>query len=92
MTSPAPKVEDLVKSALREALEKRKGAVTPTAAPVETEVSCETEEPEIKKAELHLEYNQVKFSELIGKNITFTTKSVLFPVTQTEKKVWIDES
>lgn len=36
--------------------------------------------------------DMLKFSELIGKNITFTTKSVLFPVTQTEKKVWIDES
>lgn len=32
------------------------------------------------------------FSELIGKRITFTTKSVLFPVkTNLEKKVWIDE-
>jgi hypothetical protein len=36
--------------------------------------------------------DMVKFSELIGKNITFTTKSVLFPVTHTEKKVWVDES
>jgi hypothetical protein len=36
--------------------------------------------------------DMIKFSELIGKNITFTTKSVLFPVTKTEKKVWIDES
>jgi hypothetical protein len=33
-----------------------------------------------------------QFSELVGKNITFTTKSMLFPVTKTEKKVWIDES
>lgn len=32
------------------------------------------------------------FSELIGKRIAFTTKSVLFPVkTNVEKKVWIDE-
>lgn len=36
--------------------------------------------------------DMIKFSELIGRNITFTTKSVLFPVTQTEKKVWVDES
>jgi hypothetical protein len=33
-----------------------------------------------------------KFSELVGKNITFTTKSMLYPVTKTEKKVWVDES
>jgi hypothetical protein len=33
-----------------------------------------------------------KFSELVGKNIAFTTKSMLFPVTKTEKKVWVDES
>tara|TARA_R110000868_G_scaffold372368_1_gene636197 strand:+ start:250 stop:489 length:240 start_codon:yes stop_codon:yes gene_type:complete len=32
------------------------------------------------------------FSELVGKNITFTTKSMLFPVTKTEKMVWVDES
>jgi hypothetical protein len=33
-----------------------------------------------------------KFSELVGKNITFTTKSMLYPVTKTEKMVWVDES
>jgi hypothetical protein len=33
-----------------------------------------------------------KFSELVSKNITFTTKSMLYPVTKTEKKVWVDES
>jgi len=33
-----------------------------------------------------------KFSELVGKNITFTTKSMLYPVIKTEKKVWVDES
>ena len=32
------------------------------------------------------------FSELIGKRITFTTKSVLFPVQSTTKKMYIDES
>jgi hypothetical protein len=32
------------------------------------------------------------FSELIGKRITFTTKSVLFPVQQTTKKIYVDES
>jgi len=32
------------------------------------------------------------FSELIGKRITFTTKSVLFPVQQTAKKIYVDES
>ena len=32
------------------------------------------------------------FSELIGKRITFTTKSVLFPVPQSEtKKMYINE-
>jgi len=32
------------------------------------------------------------FSELIGKRVTFTTKSVLFPVKTTSvKKVWVDE-
>jgi hypothetical protein len=32
------------------------------------------------------------FSELIGKRITFTTKSVLFPVLQSEtKKMYINE-
>ena len=33
-----------------------------------------------------------QFSELVGKNITFTTKSMLNPVTKTEKMVWVDES
>jgi hypothetical protein len=33
-----------------------------------------------------------QFSELVGKNITFTTKSMLYPVTKTEKMVWVDES
>jgi hypothetical protein len=33
-----------------------------------------------------------KFSEMVGKNITFTTKSMLYPVTKTEKMVWVDES
>jgi hypothetical protein len=34
-----------------------------------------------------------KFSELVGRNIKFTTKSMVFPVkTNTEKKVWVDES
>jgi hypothetical protein len=32
------------------------------------------------------------FSELIGKRITFTTKSVLFPVYSTAKKIYVDES
>ena len=32
------------------------------------------------------------FSELIGKRITFTTKSVLFPVQSTTKKMYVDES
>ena len=32
------------------------------------------------------------FSELIGKRITFTTKSVLFPVQSTTKKIYVDES
>jgi hypothetical protein len=32
------------------------------------------------------------FSELIGKRITFTTKSVLFPVQQTTQKIYVDES
>jgi hypothetical protein len=32
------------------------------------------------------------FSELIGKRITFTTKSVLFPVHSTTKKMYVDES
>jgi hypothetical protein len=31
------------------------------------------------------------FSELIGKRITFTTKSVLFPVQSTTKKMYVDE-
>jgi hypothetical protein len=33
-----------------------------------------------------------EFSELIGKNITFQTKGLVFPVIKTEKKVWVDES
>jgi hypothetical protein len=33
-----------------------------------------------------------QFSELVGKNITFTSKSMLYPVTKTEKMVWVDES
>jgi hypothetical protein len=32
------------------------------------------------------------FSELIGRRITFQTKSVLFPITPQVKKVYIDES
>ena len=33
-----------------------------------------------------------EFSQLIGKNITFQTKGLVFPVTKAEKKVWVDES
>jgi hypothetical protein len=34
-----------------------------------------------------------KFSELVGRNIKFTTKSMVFPVkTNVERKVWVDES
>ena len=32
------------------------------------------------------------FSELIGRRITFQTKSILFPVIEPVKKVYIDES
>jgi hypothetical protein len=32
------------------------------------------------------------FSELIGRRITFQTKSVLFPITPQVKKIYIDES
>ena len=32
------------------------------------------------------------FSELVGKRISFTTKSILFPVVPTEKKGYIDDS
>jgi hypothetical protein len=32
------------------------------------------------------------FSELIGRRITFQTKSILFPVVEPVKKVYIDES
>jgi hypothetical protein len=32
------------------------------------------------------------FSELIGRRITFQTKSVLFPIAPQVKKVYIDES
>lgn len=32
------------------------------------------------------------FSKLIGRNITFQTKSILFPVKEPVKKVYIDES
>ena len=32
------------------------------------------------------------FSELIGKRITFQTKSILFPIKESVKKVYIDES
>ena len=31
------------------------------------------------------------FSELIGKRITFQTKSILFPVVKPVKKIYIDE-
>jgi hypothetical protein len=32
------------------------------------------------------------FSELIGRRITFQTKSILFPIKESVKKVYIDES
>lgn len=32
------------------------------------------------------------FSELIGRRITFQTKSILFPVKEPVKKIYIDES
>ena len=32
------------------------------------------------------------FSELIGRRITFQTKSILFPIIEPVKKVYIDES
>jgi len=32
------------------------------------------------------------FSELIGRRITFQTKSILFPVVKPVKKIYIDES
>tara|TARA_R110000868_G_scaffold274911_1_gene534614 strand:+ start:1584 stop:1853 length:270 start_codon:yes stop_codon:yes gene_type:complete len=33
------------------------------------------------------------FSQLVGRNIKFTTKSIVYPLkTNVEKKVWVDES
>jgi len=32
------------------------------------------------------------FSELVGRRITFQTKSILFPVVKPVKKIYIDES
>ena len=72
MTSPAPKVEDLVKSALREALEKRKVSAVPDS--VKHMIEEPTSDP-IKErpvpAEIHLEANQKLFSELVPFAVDF---------------------
>jgi hypothetical protein len=37
-------------------------------------------------------YDMNEFSKLIGRHITFQTKSILYPVKEPVKKVYIDES
>jgi DNA-binding NtrC family response regulator len=66
----SPKVEDLVKKALKEALDKRK---PPKAVEASTDVSCETiiEDRELMEASptTGLKHNQIYLSEVIGQKV-----------------------
>jgi len=79
MTSPAttsasPKVEDLVKKALKEALDKRKPPASSSEAPItmkeEEVIACETDEVVTSSSGIHLEPNQRLFSTIIDKPVT----------------------
>ena len=72
MTSPSPKVEDLVKKALKEALDKRKPPKIETSTT--EDVSCETteEDKELMKGSPDtkgLKPNQIYLSEVIGQSV-----------------------
>jgi cobaltochelatase CobS len=68
MTSPAPKVEDLVKKALKEALDKRKVSKEPTEVieGVHEALDALTIRKLHKEAEYKLKPNQIYFSELVA--------------------------
>jgi cobaltochelatase CobS len=75
MTSPtttgsSPKVEDLVKKALKEALDKRKPASTTATTPITMEekdtTDCETDDS-VTSSGIYLESNQHLFSTVINK-------------------------
>ena len=90
-TSP-PKVEDLVKKALKEALDKRKPPASSPETPItmkeEEEVpACETDESVTNSSGIHLEPNQRLFSTVIDKPVVKEFAVTVFEPSDWDKAV-----